>query len=79
MTTQRAKRASKLYHFLGTPSPKDFKMVITKNAIANNPVTTEDINLAEQIFGHNIRSLKGKTTRRKLIPIAQDYIKISIK
>jgi hypothetical protein len=35
------------------------------NSIKNNPVTTEDIEIAEKIFGPDIPSLKGKTTCRK--------------
>jgi hypothetical protein len=44
------------------------------NAIANNPVTTDDINLAEKIFGRDIGAIKGKTTRRKPVPVVDDYI-----
>ena len=66
----RAKKARELYHALGTPSIKDFKSIITTNAIADNPVNTEDIELALQIFGEDIGSLKGKTTRRKPLPVA---------
>jgi hypothetical protein len=73
---KRAKRARELYHALGTFSTKDFKNIIKMNAITNNLVTTEYIELAEQIFGQDIRSLKGKTTRRKPLLIAQDYIEI---
>jgi hypothetical protein len=50
-------------------------MIVT-NAIANNPVNNEDIKLAQQIFGEDIGSLKGKTTRRKPLLVAQDYINI---
>ena len=46
------------------------------NLIANNPVTIEDIEIAEQIFGSDIGSLKGKTTRKKPIPVVDDYIAI---
>jgi hypothetical protein len=46
------------------------------NAIANNPVTTDDINLAEKIFGRDIGAIKGKTTRRKPVPVVDDYIEI---
>ena len=46
------------------------------NAIANNPVTTDDINLAEKIFGRDIGAIKGKTTRRKPVPVVDDYIDI---
>ena len=52
--------------------------MITMNAITNNPVTTEGIEQAEHIFGPDIGSLKSKTTIRKPIPIAKDYIKIPI-
>ena len=73
---QRAKKARELFHALGTPSIKDFKNVIITNAIANNPVNQEDIDLAQQIFGEDIGSLKGKTTRKKPLPVARDYITI---
>ena len=73
---KKAKRAKELYHALGSPSTRDFKKIIMINAIANNPVTTKDIDVVEQIFGQDIGSYKGKTTRYKPIPIAQDYIEI---
>ena len=46
------------------------------NCIKNNPVMTEDIVIAEKIFGPDIGALKGKTTRRKPAPVLPDYIKI---
>jgi hypothetical protein len=46
------------------------------NSIKNNPVTTEDVEIAEKIFGPDIPSLKGKTTRRKPVPVVEDYIDI---
>jgi hypothetical protein len=46
------------------------------NTIKNNPVTTEDINIAEKIFGPDISSLKGKTTYCKPVPVIEDYIEI---
>ncbi|KAG7373397.1 hypothetical protein IV203_034121 [Nitzschia inconspicua] len=44
--------------------------------IANNPVTTKDIELAERIFGQDISALKGKTTRPKPVHVVEDYIAI---
>ena len=38
------------------------------NLISNNPVTTKDLEIAEQIFGPNIGASKGKTTRKTLSP-----------
>ncbi len=46
------------------------------NAVNNNPVTSDDIKIAEQIFGPDIGTLKGKTTRWKPVPVVYDYIKI---
>jgi hypothetical protein len=73
---ERAKKARQLYHALGTPSTKDFKAIITMNAIKNLPVTIDDVNLAEKIFGPDIGALKGKTTRHKPCPVVSDYIEI---
>jgi hypothetical protein len=46
------------------------------NAIADNPVTTEDIKIAERIFGPDIGAIKGKSTRQKPIPVVDDYVEI---
>ena len=46
------------------------------NAIKNNPVTIDNINLAEKIFETDIGQLKGKTTRVKPIPVVSDYIEV---
>ena len=72
----RAKRARDLYHALGTPSINDFKAMLRMNTITNNPVTTEDINIAEKIFGIDIGRMKVKTTRRKPAPVVNDYVEI---
>ena len=72
----RAKIARKLYHNIGTPSIPDYKAIIRMNAISNCPVTIDDINIAEQIYGKDIGSLKGKTTRSKPLPVIKNYIEI---
>jgi hypothetical protein len=73
----RAKMARHIYHSLGTPSINDFKAILKMNAIRNLPITIKDIQLAEQIFGSDIGSLKGKTTRHKPSPlVSSDYIEI---
>ena len=46
------------------------------NAIKNCPVMTEDVTIAEKIFGKDMSSLKGKSTRRKVTPVREDTIEI---
>ncbi len=60
---EQAKRARELFHSLGTPLINDMKALIQMNTIKNNPVTTEDVDIAKKIFGPDISSLKGKTTK----------------
>jgi hypothetical protein len=46
------------------------------NLIRDNPVTTKDVDLAEHIFGLDVGTVKGKTTRRKPLPIINEHIEI---
>jgi len=73
---EREKKACTLYHALGYPSIPDIKAIIRMNMITNNPITIKDVNLAERIFGPDIGTIKGKTTRRKPIPVVDDMIEI---
>jgi hypothetical protein len=63
-----AKVARKLHHILGCPTVENFKAILRQNIIKNCPVTIEDVVTAENIFGPDIGSLKGKSTRSKPIP-----------
>jgi hypothetical protein len=49
---------------IGRPSTKDFIRIVLGNQLPNCPVNKADILAAEDIFGPDIGSLKGKTTRR---------------
>ena len=72
----RAKRARELLIATGSPSTADLKVAIATNAIANNPVVTEDIALAENIFGKDVGTLKGKTVKSKSPPKVSRHIAI---
>jgi hypothetical protein len=52
------------------------KAIIQMNAIKNNPVTTEDVDIAEKIFRPDVATLRGKTTRYAPVPVIEDRIKI---
>jgi hypothetical protein len=73
---ERAKSAQDLFHSLGCPSIMNLKGAIRMNLIRDNPVTTNDVDLAEQIFGPYVGTVKGKTTRQKPLPIVDQHIQI---
>ena len=61
---------------LGSPSVQDLKAAIRMNAIANNPVTTEDVNIAEAIYGVDLGTLKGKTVKTTPKGVRKNHIEI---
>jgi hypothetical protein len=52
------------------------KAIIRMNAIKNNPVTTEDVDIAKTIFGPDVATLKGKMTHYTPVHVIEDRIKI---
>ena len=70
------KRAKKLYHSLGCPSISTLKNLIQMNVIKNCPVTTEDVTIAEKIYGPNPSKLKGKSTCSQPPAVINDDIKL---
>jgi hypothetical protein len=73
---EQAKRAKELFHIVGTPTIELFKTLIKMSGIKNCPMTAEDLNNAEKIFGADMLSLRGKLTRRKSTPVREDVIEI---
>ena len=58
------------------PTPQSLKHIIRSNLIKNNPVLEQDYHVAEQIFGKDIPSLKGKSKRSKPTPVVDDTVAI---
>jgi len=58
--------ARSLQDIIGHPTTADFITYIENNMIPNCPVTKGDILCAKDIFGKDIGSLQGKTTRKKM-------------
>ena len=73
---ERAQAARELYHKVGAPTITNLKALLRQNILANCPVTPEDVDLAEKIFGPDAATLKGRTTRSNPTPVKADYIDI---
>jgi len=58
-----ARKAHLLQSTIGRPSTEDFIRYVEGNMIPNCNITRDDIIWAEDIFGPNLGSLKGKTTK----------------
>jgi hypothetical protein len=56
---ERAKEARRLYYIVGTSTVNNFNSLLRMNVIQNSPVTVEDVNVSEKIFGPDMSSLKG--------------------
>jgi len=61
---RRAVQARELQIKIGQPSLRDYTRIVTENYLPNCPVMKANILVAENIFGPDVGSLKGKTTRR---------------
>ena len=58
----KAVQARKLQNMIGQPTTKKFLGYIKDNIISNFPLTRPDILSAEDIFGPDVGTLKGKAT-----------------
>ena len=75
---KQADVARTLYAKLSYPSWKDFRWIIRSNQIKDCPVTVQDVDNAQAIWGKNIARLKGTTTRSKPKVVAPDSVKIPV-
>jgi hypothetical protein len=73
---ERAKEARKLYRIMGCATIQDFKNILRQNVIQNCPITTEDVKIAEAIFGPDIGTIKGKKTRPKPPQVRPNIVEI---
>ena len=58
---KRELTASNIYDMVGAPTLRNLKMMIRHNTIQSFPVTVEDIEIEEKLFGPDVYTLKGRT------------------
>lgn len=61
---------------LAFPSDSDYNWKLKSNQVHECPVTSDNATVADKIWGINVASLKGKTTRKTLASVLTDIIKI---
>ena len=61
---------------VGAPTFRNLKIMIRNNIIHNLPVTVEDIDIAEIIFGPDVYTLKGTKMRQRPKLVVEDFIEI---
>ena len=65
-----------MHQMMMFPSVADFKNAIKMNYTHNCPVTVDDINVAEDVFGKDVFALKGKTTRKSPFAVTINTIEM---
>jgi hypothetical protein len=73
----KAKEAQRLQGKVGNPSDKEFKGMVCERLITNCPVTVQDVENANPIFGLDLTNLRGKAIRTKPEHVRIEYVQIS--
>ena len=69
--------ARNIYHMVGAPTLRDLKMILWHNIIHNFPVTVEDIEIVDKIFGPDVSSLKVITIIQRSKVVVDNFIEIT--
>ena len=73
---KEADMAAELYGTVTYHSVADYIWAIHSDQIKEFPVTVQDIDVTIAIWGKDIFAIKGKTTRKKKIPVTEDLIQV---
>jgi hypothetical protein len=69
----RAQLARKIQVLVGRPELQDSIAYLYNNMLPNCPINRNDAIAAHQMFGRNVGSLKGKTTRQKVAHVQSTH------
>jgi hypothetical protein len=72
----KAKEAQRLQGMVGNPTDKEFKGMVRERLITDCPVTVQDVENANHIFGPDLANLKGKMIRTKPEHVRIEYVQI---
>ena len=66
----------RFYTMCMKPTVRNLKHLVNGNFVKNCPITINDINIAENVYGPDIATLKGKSTRHRPPVVQQDNIEV---
>ena len=69
-----AKKAWDLYGMIGRPTTRIFRHLLKLNVVQDCTVRSEDVDIAEKMFGRDEATLKGKSTRERPPIVRSDEI-----
>ena len=73
----QAKFARQSQAMVGAPSDKDYHGLVSGNiSLRNIPFTGSDVTNAKKIFGPDLAGVRGKTVRKKPVPVVESYVAI---
>jgi len=72
----KAKEARRLQGMVGNPTNKEFKGIVCEKLITNCPVTVQDVENANCIFGPDLANHRGKMIRAKPEHVRIEYVQI---
>jgi hypothetical protein len=72
----KAKEAQRLQGMVGNPTDKEFKGMVCEKLITNCPITVQDVENANCIFGPDLANLRGKTIRTKPEHVRIEHVQI---
>ena len=73
-----AEKARSLLAGMAFPSSQDYDWILRSNQVQECPVTVEDAKIANKIWGPDVPSLKGKTTRKTPPAVRSDIVEIPV-
>ena len=69
-----AELASKAAAILAYSTEENLKYTLRQKLFKNCPLTVDDVNNAEKIFGKDVAAMKGKLTRKKPNPVRVEVV-----
>ncbi len=72
----QAKEARRAMGMIGNPSESNFKGLVSNSMITNCPMTTTAITNAQNIFGKDLASVRGKTVQWAPVLVVGDYVAV---